>query len=58
MIYPTSLSNKQVAVRSRQAPWMTQSIKNFIRKKNRAFNKFIKNRYPQGRQETIEKMVF
>ena len=42
---------------TRQAPWITQSIKKFIRKKNRAYNTFVKNGQPEDRQGGIESMV-
>ena len=51
------IPNKQITVRPWQAPWITQSIKNFIRKKNRAYRTFIKNGQPEDRREGINNMV-
>ena len=48
--------NKQITVRPQQAPWVTQSIKNFSRKKDRAYNKFIKKGQPEDKREGIENM--
>ena len=36
---------------------MTQSIKNFIQKKNRAYNTFIRNGQPEDRLEAITNMI-
>ena len=51
------IPNKIIMVRSRQAPWITQSIKNFIRKKNRAYKTFIRNGQPEDRLEAITYMI-
>ena len=36
---------------------MTQSIRNFIQKKNRAYNTFIRNGQPEDRLEAITNMI-
>ena len=41
--------NEIKTVRSRQAPWLTQSIRNFIRKKNHAYKSFAKNGRPDNK---------
>ena len=56
-IFSNFIPNKQITVRPRQAPWITKSIKNFIRKKNRAYNTFEKNGQPEDRRDGIESMV-
>ena len=56
-IFSNFIPNKQITVRPRQAPWITQSIKNFIRKKNKAYKTFIKNGQPEDRREGINNMV-
>ena len=42
---------------TRQAPWITKSIKNFIRKKNRAYKNFVKNGRPDRKLVNIENMI-
>ncbi len=56
-IFSNFIPNEIIKVRSRQAPWMTQSIKNFIRKKNKAYKTFIKNGQPEGGLEAITNMI-
>ena len=56
-IFSNFIPNKIITVRSRRALWMTQSIKNFIQKKNRAYNTFIRNGQPEDRLEAITNMI-
>ena len=56
-IFSNFIPNKIITVRSRQAPWITQSIKNFIRKKNRAHKTFTRNGQPENRLEAITNMI-
>ena len=56
-IFSNFIPNKIITVRSRQAPWITQSIKNCIRKKNRAYKTFIRNGQPEDRLEAITNMI-
>ena len=56
-IFSNFVPNKITTVRPRQAPWITQSIKNFIRKKNRAYKTFIRNGQPEDRRENIQNMI-
>ena len=56
-IFSNFIPNKIITVRPRQAPWITQSIKNFIRKKNRAYKTFIRNGQPEDRLEAITNMI-
>ena len=44
-------------VRPRHAPWITKSIQNFIRKKNRVYKNFVKNGRPDSKQVDIENMI-
>ena len=37
--------------------WITPSIKNFLRKKNRAFKSFVKNGQPEDMREGIQNMI-
>ena len=56
-IFFNFIPNKQITVWPQQAPWITQSIQSFIRKKNRAYNTLTKNGQPEDRREGIESMV-
>ena len=56
-IFSNFIPNKIITVRPREAPWITQSIKNFIRKKNRAYKTFIRNGQPEDRLEAITNMI-
>ena len=47
------IPNSHITVKPRQAPWITQSIKNFLRKKNRAYRSFVRNGQPLERLEGI-----
>ena len=51
------IPNKIITVRSRQAPWITQLNKNFIRKKNRAYKTFIRNGWLEDKLEAITNMI-
>ena len=48
---------KTITVRSRQAPGMMQSIKNFVQKNNRAYKTFIRNGQPEDMLEAITNMI-
>ena len=56
-IFSNFIPNKQITVRPWQAPWIAQSIKIVIRKKNRAYSTFVKTGQPEDRREGIENMV-
>ena len=56
-IFSNFIPNKTITVRPRQAPWITQPIKNYIRKKNRAYKSFIRNGQPEDRLEAITNMI-
>ena len=47
-IFSNFIPNKTITARPRQAPWITQSIKNFILKKNRAYKSFVRNGRPDN----------
>ena len=51
------IPNKVITVRPRQAPWITQSIKNFIQKKNRAYKSFVKNGQPDDKLGAMNEMI-
>ena len=56
-IYSNFIPNKVKTIKPRQAPWITQSVKNFLRKKNRAYKSFVRNGQPDDKLEGIHKMV-
>ena len=45
-IYSDFIPNKVKTIRPCQAPWITQTIKNFLRKKNRAYESFVRRGQP------------
>ena len=56
-IYSNFIPNKVTTIRPRQASWITQTIKNFLRKKNRAYNSFVRKGRPDDKLEGIQKMI-
>ena len=56
-IYSNFIPNKVKTIRPRQAPWVTQAIKNFLRKKNRAYKSFVRNGRPVDKLEGIQNMI-
>ena len=48
-IFSNFIPNEIKTIQPRQAPWITQSIKNFIQKKNRAYKHFVKNGRPDNK---------
>ena len=44
-------------IRPRQAPWVTQTVKNFLRKKNPAYKSFERSGQPDDKLEGIQKMI-
>ena len=56
-IFSNFIPNEIKTIRPRQAPWITQSIKNFIRKKNRAYKNFVKNGRPDNKLADIQDMI-
>ena len=56
-IYSNFIPKKVKTIRPFQAPWITQAIKNFLRKKNRAYNSFVRNGRPDDKLEGIQNMI-
>ena len=56
-IYSNFIPNKLKTIRPRQAPWMTQDIKNFLRIKNRTYKSFVRNGRPDDKFEGIQNMI-
>ena len=56
-IYSNYIPNKVKTIRPCQAPWITQTDKNFLRKKNRAYKNFMRRGQPVDRLEGIQKMI-
>ena len=56
-IYSNFIPKKVKTIRPFQAPWITQAIKNFLRKKNRAYNSFVRNSRPDDKLEGIQNMI-
>ena len=51
------LPNKVKTIRPRQAPWVTHTVKNFLRKKNHAYRSFVRRGRPDDKLEGIQKMI-
>ena len=56
-IYSNFITNKVKTIRPRQAPWITQTVKNFLRKKNRTCKSFVRHGRPDDKLEGIQKMI-
>ena len=56
-IYSNFIPNKIKTIRPRQAPWITQAVKNFLRRKNRAYKNFVRNGQPDDKLAGIQKMI-
>ena len=56
-IYSNFIPNKVKTVRPHQAPWITQAVKKFLRKKNRAYKSFVRRGRPDDKLDDIQKMI-
>lgn len=56
-IYANFIPNKVKRIQPREAPWITQAIKNFFRKKNRAYKSFVRNGRPVDKLEGMQNMI-
>ena len=56
-VYSNFIPNQVKTVKPRQAPWITQAVKNFLRKKNHAYKTFVKNSQPDDKVEGIKIMI-
>ena len=56
-IYSNFIPNQVKTIRPRQAPWITQTVKKFLRKKNQAYKNFVKNGQPDNKLEGIQRMI-
>ena len=51
------IPNESRMVKPYQAPWMTKTIKVFLRKKDRAYESFVRNGQPKDRHDEIQHMI-
>ena len=56
-IYSNFIPNQVKTIRPRQAPWITKTVKNFLRKKNHAYRNFVRRSQPDDKLEGKQKMV-
>ena len=56
-IYSNFIPSKVKTIRPQQAPWVTQTGKNFLRKKNRAYRNFVRNGQPDDKLQGIQSMI-
>ena len=55
--YINFIPNEIKTIRPHQAPWITQTIKTFLRKKNYAYKTFVRNGQPENKYEEIQRMT-
>ena len=56
-IYSNFIPNQVKTVRPRQAPWIPNVVRNFLRKKSHAYRNFVKNGRPEDELEGIQQMI-
>ena len=56
-IYSNFIPNQIKTIKPRQSPWITQSVRKFLRKKNHAYKNFVRNGRPANKVEGIQKMI-
>ena len=56
-IYSNFIPNQVKTIKPRQAPWITKTVKNFLKKKSRAYKSFVKNGRPDDKLEGIQNMT-
>ena len=56
-IYSNFIPNEIKTMKPRQAPWITQSVKRFLRKKNHAYKRFVRSGRPDDKVDGIKSMV-
>ena len=56
-IYSNFIPSETKTIRPREAPWITNTIKNFLRNKNRAYKNFVSKGQPDDKLESMQKMV-
>ena len=56
-IFNNFIPNEIVIVEPQQIPWITKTIKSFLRKRNRAYRSFVRSGYSQEISEMIQQMI-
>ena len=56
-IYSNFIPDQVKTIKPRQAPWITKTVRNFLKKKNRAYKSFVKNGRPDDKLEGIQNMT-
>ena len=56
-IYTNFIPNKVKTIRPPEAPWITQNVKNFLRKENHAYGSFVGRGQPNDKLERMQKMI-
>ena len=51
------IPNKVKTIRPSRAPWVSQDVKNFLRKKNRAYKNFVRKGQPDDKLEEMNNMT-
>ena len=55
--YSNFIPNKVKLIKPRQAPWITQTVKNFLRKKSNAYKSFVRIGQPDDKLEGMKNMI-
>ena len=56
-IFSNFIPNKIITVKPKQSPWITQTIKSFLRKMNLAYKNFVTNGQQENKLEEIKQMI-
>ena len=56
-IYSNFIPNKVKIIKPLQAPWITNSVKKFLRKTNHAYKTFLKNGQPEEKVEGMKELI-
>ncbi len=56
-IFSNFIPNKVKTIKPRQAPWITQPVKKFLRKMNHAYKNFVSKGRPSNKLEGIKRMI-
>ena len=55
-IYSNFIPNQVKTIRPRQAPWITKTVKNFLRKKNHAYRNFVRRGRTSSKNYVLNKV--
>ena len=56
-IYSNFIPHKVKTIRPHEEPWVTQTVKNFLRKKNHAYRNFARGGHPDDKLGRLQSMI-